>query len=695
MGKILFFLMLLVFLAPAAAQAPASDFYKILGVFPDASSDKLEEAYRRVKTRLRASPGSLESSKRLEELEEAYGALRDPRRRAEYNSWLKKAGFQEEPNFYKLFGVLSDSPAAKITRAYREILQRIHPDKNKGAPEANRRTQELKEAHRILSDPRLRLRHDRELRSFEGNLLEEPAGEASGKEPARGASVKEPAGASAETSPGAAPQERAVKGRAKDEFGKTFARMREEESLDAKLFNEEIFQLARELEAAGGEENIREAVSWYRFLAVEGDVRAARRLAPLLEEIDMEEALYRYRQGSADDPDREFSRAAVFREAQLYLNGVYEGDKAVIPKDPEKASALFERAVELGAPPAAVAREYDLIRGYEKAMEWQLREKSGGQISGAKTEGGKEIKQNPEQAPAAQLSSGTPVHQAVLRRDSDSLPLKALQKSIVKMLRDFKAGRGGETDWNAYNSNGRTALSLAAERRHSRVVSFLIEAGADPAIPDASGLFPIHWALFSKNAPDIRDSVERSRDLRVILRLFRKTWTVRYTGPEFFYGWETYSRRYQDSVRSGETPLEMALAQCCGDMGHTNSMAPSYLQFVHDAAIQMGHTNFLITPDYLQFVHEAVIQDGVSYLSDEEFDRIVGRAFNIGAGETAALLMEKRKSGAGGGASDSGATKLKKPPAAGWLSRFFNSLFAPRPLAGGSSADKCRDSFPS
>ena len=43
MGKILFFLMLLVFLAPAAAQAPASDFYKILGVFPDVLSSTFRQ----------------------------------------------------------------------------------------------------------------------------------------------------------------------------------------------------------------------------------------------------------------------------------------------------------------------------------------------------------------------------------------------------------------------------------------------------------------------------------------------------------------------------------------------------------------------------------------------------------------------------------------------------------------------------
>ena len=632
MRKIPFFLILLVFglFSAEGGAKPASDFYKILGVFPDASSDKLEEAYRRVKTRLRASPGNLESSKRLEELEEAYGALRDPRRRAEYNSWLKKAGFQEEPNFYKLFGVLSDSPAAKITRAYREILQRIHPDKNKGDPEANRRTQELKEAHRILSDPRLRLRHDRELRSFEGNLLESlgPAQEASGKEPS---------GASAETSPGAAPQGRAVKGGAKDEFGKTFARMQTEESLDQTLFNEEIFQLARELEAAGGEENIREAVSWYRMLAVDGHIAAARRLAPLLEDIDVEEALYRYRQGSADDSDREFSRAAVFREAQLYLNGVYEGDKAIIPKDPEKAAAAFERAVELGAPPAAVAREYDLIRGYEKAMEWQSRKK--GQISGAK----KKKKTGQDMAPAQRMSD-TLVHQAVLMEDTNpglASHHAALEQSILRMLRKIQGA-----DWNAHSSSGRTALSLAAGRLYRNVVAFLIEKGADPAIPDASGFLPIHRALLRELS--YHSAFEKRDDLKGILKLLHETRTARVAGK---------------GHRSGETPIEIALGQ---------------------GLLHRGTSNFIIADVYLDFIHETIRAEGVAYLSDEEFDRLTGKAMQRGAENTVDMLrlgkrlpepprLAPQKRGGG---------TAKK----GWLSHFFDSLTAPR---------ECRASFPS
>ena len=522
MRKIPFFLILLVFglFSAEGGAKPASDFYKILGVSPGASSDKLAKAYRRVKRRLRSSPpGSLESSKRLEELEEAYGALRDPRRRAEYDSWLKKAGFQEEPNFYRLFGVLSDSPAAKITRAYREIRQRIHPDKNKGDPEATRRFQELQEAHRVLSDPRLRLRHDRELRSFEGNLLERPAGEASGKEPSRGASGKEPArGVSgkepAQEAPGKKPARGASKGRAvkgRAEFHKTAARLQEEESLDQTLFNKEIFQLARELEAAGGEENIREAVSWYRFLAAEGDVRAARRLAPLLEDIDMEEALYRYRQGSADDSDREFSRAAVFREAQLYLNGVYEGDKAIIPKDPEKASAAFERAFELGAPRGAVAREYELIRDYEKAMEWRRQNRKP---PASRPKSLKKRKAKPAGGLAdftwrdpffsERRNQGFPeeegaISAAIRSQNPFAVPHSEKEEKVLAMARRLiEMG----LDINKAGFNEITPVMLAVRYHYFRVVQLLISAGADVHLADSDGDTVLNNAIISWDYSD-------------------------------------------------------------------------------------------------------------------------------------------------------------------------------------------------
>ena len=105
------------------------------------------------------------------ELQKSYDILRDPKLRAEYDKSLMEAGFQKEPNYYKILDVLSDSSPAQITRAYQQISQKVHPDKNGGSLMATRRFQELKEAHRVLSDPMSRLWHDRQLKRVSGNIL--------------------------------------------------------------------------------------------------------------------------------------------------------------------------------------------------------------------------------------------------------------------------------------------------------------------------------------------------------------------------------------------------------------------------------------------------------------------------------------------------------------------------------------------
>ena len=61
------------------------------------------------------------------------------------------------------------------------------------------------------------------------------------------------------------------------------------------------------------------------------------------------------------------------------MTGVYEGDEAVIPKDEERASLLFERAFKLGVSHLAIAREYDINHHYKEAMEWRLKEKNSEQ----------------------------------------------------------------------------------------------------------------------------------------------------------------------------------------------------------------------------------------------------------------------------------------------------------------------------
>ncbi len=646
MRKILFFFMLLFFSAEGGAAPPSSefssDFYKILGVFPRASSEDLNRAGQRVIKRLRSS-SSRESRQRLEEAERALEALQDPRLRARYDSWLKEAGFKEEPNFYKLFGVPSDSPAAAITKAYQEIRKNLHPDKNPGDPEeAKRRFQELQKAHEALSNPSLRLIHDHKLRVSEGNFLESFE--------ARGAAA------------GAAPQPpdaRAAEKDAASRFQSLSAKLKEEESLDALLFNEQVFDLAKELEAAGGEANIQEAVYWYRHLAVKGHIEAARRLAPLLEMAgDMEEALYRYRQGAGDDSDREFSRAAAFRQAQIYLKGAYDGSgSAVIPRNPARARALFRRAFELGASREAVAEEYELIRDYEKAMEWRLMERGGAQISGVisgvkKLEGKTAASQTAEGgALSAELSaelSDSPIHQAIMMpaeveyysEIGDMALDRKHDKSIVRMLKLFEE-TGGAADWSAYSGKGRTPLSLAAERFRPRVIEFLISRGADQTIPDADGLFPIHRALLT----DRRQIAYRL--MEDMFDLFDQTWTARTEGDGH-----------------GKTPLEMALEQF-----HAKGKWSS------------------ATEEYLRFAQEAVRKKGAGYLSDEEFNRIVGKAMQAGdkAADLVSLLMsERKKSASADPAADKKPASVEaKPGFSNGLIRFWQSRLLGR--------KKCRE----
>jgi curved DNA-binding protein CbpA len=65
-------------------MAPASDPYKVLGVSPEASEDRLRAAYRRL-VRLHHpdhNDGSPESARRFEEVQEAYARIRSLRAQA-------------------------------------------------------------------------------------------------------------------------------------------------------------------------------------------------------------------------------------------------------------------------------------------------------------------------------------------------------------------------------------------------------------------------------------------------------------------------------------------------------------------------------------------------------------------------------------------------------------------------------------
>ena len=348
-------LLLALWTAPLAAEgaAPVSDFYRRLGVLPGSPLKELEKAYQRTQEKLRSGQ-SMESRKMLRELEEIYKTLRDPDLREKYDSQLKEAGFQEEPNLYNIFGVPPESSAAEILKAYQVIRLKIHPDKNIGNTEAHRRFTELQNAHKILSDPMLRLRHDRRLRRFGGNILESLK-----PEEERATSPSQAATAEAADSFTVPP----------------FRTVTEVEAAEAeaiRMWNELVMQLAGELEATGSEVDIEEAVSLYVELAQKGHVEAARRLAPLLERRDPEQAMARYKQ-VAEDGSGEVVREAVFRQAQIYQTGIYKNGEAVIPKDPAEAMKMYWLAFELGASSAAIAEQYDIHRDFEKAMEWRRR----------------------------------------------------------------------------------------------------------------------------------------------------------------------------------------------------------------------------------------------------------------------------------------------------------------------------------
>ena len=683
----------------AVAAQPVRDFYRDLGIMPGTSSDELKddelkEAYQRAIERLLSGPGqSLEAQERLTELQKSYDILRDPKLRAEYDKSLKEAGFQKEPNYYKILGVLSDSSPAQIRRAYRQIRQKVHPDKQRDRSlmaMATRRFQELKEAYEVLSDPMRRLMHDHQLKRFSGNTLPhfKPAerGVSPGKGEEMDAGRETPSGKRA-----GGPLEEGI-----NLSRITAQAMSDEEGEDyygLYWWNKEIFQLARELEKSGKKEDIKEAVEWYRTLAVEGHVEAARRLAPLLENIDMEEALYRYDQGSMDDSEGHFSRVAAFRQAQIYLKGVYEGNEAVIPKDEERASLLFERAFKLGVSREAIAREYDKNRNYEKAMEWRLKEKNGEQISGGthlqngeQISEGTHIKQNAGTAPTRRQLSDTPVHQAILAnyRTAFGDGIREGDKAIVRMLKTFK--KNGEIDWDAYNSEGRTALSLAAERFYGKVVRFLIEeAGADPRIPDVSGLFPIHQALLAPINYSGADGHVHASRLREILHLFDQTWTsrvVRVNSVEASLETGLLERQYDPedlvnaSIKGGETPLEIALRQ---------------------GLTQQGNYNFIISGEYLWFANEVIHREGVPYLTDEELDDVIGLAAKRGAEKIVNLLMSKKQerysqrepppAGEPRANQRKGVPIEEKLPSRNWLSHFFGSFFA--------NNNNCRGTFSS
>lgn len=64
-------------------------------------------------------------------------------------------------DFYKILGVSKSASLHDIKKAYRRLAKELHPDKNKGDSEAERKFQDLGAAYEVLSDEDKRKKYDR------------------------------------------------------------------------------------------------------------------------------------------------------------------------------------------------------------------------------------------------------------------------------------------------------------------------------------------------------------------------------------------------------------------------------------------------------------------------------------------------------------------------------------------------------
>jgi len=66
----------------------------------------------------------------------------------------------EYKDYYQVLGVPKTATQADIKKAYRRLARELHPDKNPGDKEAERRFKEANEAQAVLTDPEKRKRYD-------------------------------------------------------------------------------------------------------------------------------------------------------------------------------------------------------------------------------------------------------------------------------------------------------------------------------------------------------------------------------------------------------------------------------------------------------------------------------------------------------------------------------------------------------
>ena len=329
--------------------------------------------------------------------------------------------------------------------------------------------------------------------------------------------------------------------------------------MEAAIWNEQVFQLAKDLEKEGGEVNITEAVSYYRRLAQESHIDAAWRLARLLEDRNIEEALYRYKQVQNLDTDGgDLARSSVFRQAQLYHIGVYKGKNEIFAPNSKKASELYEEAFRLGVSQQEIAAQYDRQQDYQIALEWQQREKSNkpSQQLTKDTKGSILLMQHKWQRKpdyVQQIRGGklTELHLAILHQDTQLRSTGKKQEAVIDMIHHIVRDNPG-IDINAQDIWKRTPLHLAISRWYFEVVDLLLKLKANVNIPDKNGNTAldtafIFWDLkkIKKEAeigvePNIRDEEEIQFMLSYLIEVTNLTrknfplvyWTDKVSAPD-------------------------------------------------------------------------------------------------------------------------------------------------------------------
>jgi len=63
-------------------------------------------------------------------------------------------------DYYQTIGLLPDSTAEEIKKAYRKLAMQYHPDRNRSNPESEEHLKEINEAYQILGDAEKRRRYD-------------------------------------------------------------------------------------------------------------------------------------------------------------------------------------------------------------------------------------------------------------------------------------------------------------------------------------------------------------------------------------------------------------------------------------------------------------------------------------------------------------------------------------------------------